>query len=267
MEMDPSVRAYYLGKAPLFGSALLALRAELLLLSSPILYEDLERLWGLRLKEHLGFDVDTKVFARQKNHLGEAFDRALCISVEKCVAHGKNTPILFPGALTTIDAGIAISIPKGRQLVFDAAFTCVIGEEKLPLVAQAPLDALKEIANLNGAISPRAIAEVIQRHAWSNGLSIVTALVGHGIGYSMHEWPGLPNAVLAGTSATKLPNHIFINPEPMYVSLPDKGKLADVHIHDDGWSVMTSGPSSHWETTFYYDGERLHDIVGITRVS
>lgn len=265
MPLSPSSRDIYLKTAPLFGKALLALRAELMLSSSGITYKELEDLWSLRLRENLTFFTDTKVFARQKNHLGEEFGRSLCVSAEKCVAHGKNISVLSPGNLVTIDAGVAISISGGRQLVFDAAFTCIVGQEDIPLVARAPLDALKEIARLQGDVTQRAIAQIIQEHAWRNGLSIVTALVGHGIGYSMHEWPGIPNAVLAGTSSAKLPCDILINPEPMYVKLQGQ-KVADVFIGEDGWSVITSGPSAHWETTFYYDGKRLHDIVGITGV-
>jgi methionyl aminopeptidase len=112
-------------------------------------------------------------------------------------------------------------------------------------------------------MTTKDISHLIQEEAWSKKLSVVTSLVGHGIGYDMHEWPGIPNVVY--NAALRLLPHTFINPEPMFVQ-GDGSKVARIYLDDDGWSVMTTGISSHWETTFYYDGVHLRDIVGMTEI-
>ena len=266
--MNKDVRREYLKVAALFGTVMTQLYDSLRTASSGLTYIEIRTLFQELVYKEIPlsrYSVDTYVFSRMTNHLGEEFDKILCVSINECVAHGKNKTEINLGDIVSIDAGIAVSIgSSNRKLYFDAAFTCELGNKHLSTLASAPLQALKVISKLEGEISTRDIAKSIQEIAWSNNFSVVTALTGHGIGYSLHEYPSIPNAVFSNTTI-KLPHHIMINPEPMYVQ-GDGSKVATVRLNDDGWSVITTGLSSHWETTFYYDGEKLHDIVGLTNI-
>lgn len=269
--MDPVVIQKYKEIAFVFGLTMKELLRRIQLTQDPIRHDEISSQFDRILAQHLPskeYIVDHTPFHVMENHLGERFGRNICISVGNCVAHGKNVECIVPGEIVTIDAGIAVlprtKLARNRRLFFDAAFTCEVGNKDLSDLAYAPLNALKKISLLKGNISVRDIATIIQQTAWASELGVVTALVGHGIGYSLHEYPGIPNAVFDRTTL-KLPPHIMINPEPMYAQVRGD-KIATVRLDDDGWSVMTTGLSSHWETTYYYDGDKLCDIVGMTNI-
>ena len=85
----------------------------------------------------------------------------------------------------------------------------------------------------------------MQKHAESNGFSVVRALVGHGIGTEMHEQPSVPNFGRRGTGIRlKSGNTIAI--EPMINAGTFK-----VDFLGDGWGVVTKDglPSAHYENT------------------
>ena len=77
------------------------------------------------------------------------------------------------------------------------------------------------------------------------GLGIVRDLVGHGVGYAVHEDPNIPNYGVAGTGPT-LRAGMIIAIEPM-------ATLGDwrVNILSDGWTVVTRDNSlaAHFEHT------------------
>ncbi len=92
------------------------------------------------------------------------------------------------------------------------------------------------------------ISEEIQNFVESNGFSIVTTFVGHGIGKSLHEDPQIPNFVPPSSNGrgVKLKEGMVIAIEPMVnVGSPD------VKILDDGWTAVTSDGrlSAHFEHT------------------
>ena len=77
------------------------------------------------------------------------------------------------------------------------------------------------------------------------GYGIVTALVGHGIGTSLHEDPSVPNYHM-NNRGIKLVAGMTLAIEPMI----NLGR-GDVDFLDDGWTCVTSDrlPSSHYENT------------------
>ena len=103
----------------------------------------------------------------------------------------------------------------------------------------------KGIENLRAGTPLYDIGARIQRHAESNGFSVVRALVGHGIGREMHEDPSVPNFGKFGTGI-RLKAGMTICIEPMI----NMGRY-EVETLGDGWTVRTRDgkPAAHYENT------------------
>jgi methionyl aminopeptidase len=78
------------------------------------------------------------------------------------------------------------------------------------------------------------VSFAIQKHAESNGFSVVREYVGHGIGRKLHEEPPVMNFGQPGTGA-RLEAGMVICIEPMI----NEGSK-DVRTLSDGWTVVTS---------------------------
>jgi methionyl aminopeptidase len=88
-----------------------------------------------------------------------------------------------------------------------------------------------------GQVRPGArlgdIGFAIERHAKTNGYSVVRDYCGHGIGREMHEEPQVLNFGRRGTGMTLRPGMVFTI-EPML----NQGSRK-VSTSDDGWTVVT----------------------------
>jgi methionyl aminopeptidase len=98
------------------------------------------------------------------------------------------------------------------------------------------------------------IASRMQKHAESNGFSVVTAYVGHGIGRAMHENPQVPNFVSRETRKHdfRLEPGLVLAVEPMVnMGTPEVTTLRD------HWTVVTRDglPSVHVEHTLALTAE------------
>jgi methionyl aminopeptidase len=89
------------------------------------------------------------------------------------------------------------------------------------------------------------IGHVVQTFVESKGYSVVRALVGHGIGTSLHEEPPVPNYGRAGMGVILKPGMVFAL-EPMV----NVGTFR-VKTMPDKWTVVTADGklSSHFEHT------------------
>ena len=89
------------------------------------------------------------------------------------------------------------------------------------------------------------VSHAIQQHVEAAGLSIVRALVGHGIGRSMHEEPQIPNYGEPGTGVV-LEEGMVLAVEPMVTA----GRHA-IRVADDHWSIYSQDGSlaAHFEFT------------------
>ena len=90
------------------------------------------------------------------------------------------------------------------------------------------------------------IAEAVQKHAESNGYSVVREFGGHGVGLQFHEEPFVSHVGKKGTGMLLVPGMIFTI-EPMI----NMGK-PDIFIDsEDDWTVLTEDgyPSAQWEYT------------------
>jgi len=89
------------------------------------------------------------------------------------------------------------------------------------------------------------IGAVIQKHAESNGFSVVREFCGHGIGRNFHEDPQVLHYGRAGTGMILEPGMTFTI-EPMI----NAGKAAISEL-PDGWTIITKDRSlsAQWEHT------------------
>jgi len=172
------------------------------------------------------------------------FPYSLCISLNDQVVHGfPSTYELKDGDIVSVDCGVVLN-----KFFGDSAYTFPIGEvddETLTL-----LRVTKECLNRavdKAVVGMRVgdIAYAVQDHAEKNGFGVVRELVGHGVGFKLHEKPEVPNYGKRGTGA-KLEEGIVIAIEPMI----NAGKPG-VKFWSDGWTVSSidGKPSAHYEHT------------------
>jgi methionyl aminopeptidase len=85
----------------------------------------------------------------------------------------------------------------------------------------------------------------VQQVVEARGYGVVRALVGHGVGRSMHEDPQIPNHGAPGRGPKLAPGMVFAI-EPMITV----GSW-EIQAGDDGWAVYTADGSlaSHCEHT------------------
>ena len=100
-----------------------------------------------------------------------------------------------------------------------------------------------------------------RQHVEAAGLSIVRALVGHGIGRSMHEEPQIPNYGEPGTGIV-LEEGMVLAIEPMVTA----GRHA-IRVADDHWSIYSQDGSlaAHFEFTIAITARRAADPDALAR--
>jgi methionyl aminopeptidase len=173
------------------------------------------------------------------------FPAGLCTSVNSIVVHGipsKNT-ILKDGDIISLDIGM-----EYKGLYTDTAITVPVG--KISDVAKKLIDATKK--SLSAAIDQAKagnrigdIAFAAQKTAEAGGFSVVRDLVGHGVGYGVHEDPMVPNFGKKGTGEI-LREGMVLAIEPMICE-----HEYFVQFEPDGWTVSTQdgGLAAHFEHT------------------
>ncbi|MEC8537309.1 MAG: type I methionyl aminopeptidase [Bacteroidota bacterium] len=172
------------------------------------------------------------------------FPNTLCVSPNDEVVHGlPNNEKIKSGTILSIDCGV---IKNGY--FSDCAFTYEVGEvsnEKKQLleVTRKCLDLAVAAVNVGGYIGD--IGFTIQNYAEFFGFSVVRELVGHGVGFNLHEAPEVPNYGKKGEGVLIKPG-LVLAIEPM-INYGDK----EIVSLDDGWTIKTKDgkPSAHFEYT------------------
>jgi len=160
------------------------------------------------------------------------FPATICPSVNDEVVHAIPGEVaLREGDIVGLDVGV-----RKDGYYADAAITVPVGAVA-PEVLRL-LDVTRE-ALAAGIAQARAgnrigdISHAIQSHVERHGLSVVKALVGHGIGREMHEEPQVPNYGPAARGPRLMAGQV-IAIEPM-VNLGGD----EVVTRPDGWTVVT----------------------------
>ena len=172
------------------------------------------------------------------------FPATCCISVNDEIIHGiPSDRVIQEGDLVSVD------IVADKEGYFgDAARSYVVGNnpdaERLIKVTEECFWKGIEQAILGNRISD--ISNAIQTHAEKNGYSVIREYQGHGVGFEMHEDPGVPNYGKPGRGP-RLAEGMVIAVEPMV----NEGERYVFDDDDDGWTVVTADGklSAHYENT------------------
>ncbi|KKQ81839.1 MAG: Methionine aminopeptidase [Parcubacteria group bacterium GW2011_GWF2_38_76] len=198
------------------------------------------------LAEKLIFEGgDKPAFKNYRPHGAKiAFPSALCVSVNDEVVHG--IPVdteLLEGDIVSLDIGL-----EHKGLFTDMSITVPVGNiddgaKKLIEVTKKSLEiGIKEVRD--GAKIGN-IGYAIEKFVKQYGFGIVRELAGHGVGYSIHEPPYVPNFGKKNAGLT-LKEGMVIAIEPMVNEGGD-------HIYEapDKWTIKTKDGtrSAHFEKT------------------
>ncbi|MDE2312076.1 MAG: type I methionyl aminopeptidase [Patescibacteria group bacterium] len=173
------------------------------------------------------------------------FPAGLCTSVNDVVVHGipSRDKILKAGDIIGLDIGM-----EYKSLYTDTAITVPVGN--VSVEAKKLIEATKK--SLSAAIAQAKagnkigdIAYATQKTAEAAGFSVVRDLVGHGVGYEVHEDPAVPNFGKKGAGET-LREGMVIAIEPMLCQ-----HNYFLQFEADGWTISTKdgGLSAHFEHT------------------
>lgn len=175
--------------------------------------------------------VDLAARPASKGQYGYGF--VLNSSINHVVCHG------VPDARTIIGDGDIINLDitlEKNGYIADSSKTYPVGTvapsvRRLVRVAQEAM--WKGIRQVRPGAHLGDVGAAIERHAKSNGYSVVREYCGHGIGREMHEEPQVLNFGRPG-SGPKLREGMVFTIEPMV----NQGSRL-VTTEDDGWTVVT----------------------------
>jgi methionyl aminopeptidase len=172
------------------------------------------------------------------------YPKTLCASVNEQVVHGiPSSRKLKDGDIIGLDLGAIVAGFYG-----DSAVTVAVGKipEQTARMVQVTEESL--CLGIKEAVVGNRLTDIshaIQRHVESNGYSVVTEFVGHGIGRQLHEDPQVANYGKPG-QGQRLQSGMVIAIEPMV----NMGGSA-VRVLEDRWTAVTADGSlsAHFEHT------------------
>ena len=172
------------------------------------------------------------------------FPGTICASLNDEIVHGIPGPVrLQDGDILSVDIGLILD-----GWVADTARTFPIGSitaEAARLISVTETALARGIAQARPGNRVGDIGNAVQTEVEAAGYSVVRALVGHGVGRTMHEEPQVPNFGEPGTGPMLEPG-VVIAIEPMV----NVGGF-DVTVDADGWTIRTADGSlsAHAEHT------------------
>jgi methionyl aminopeptidase len=186
--------------------------------------------------------IGRKVKAAFKGYMG--YPASICVSVNDEVIHGiPGKRVLKNGDIISLDFGVNLD-----GYISDSAVTFPIGEiseadKKLIKITEECLYRGIEQAIAKNRVSN--ISKAVFTHAKKNNYGVVRDFCGHGVGFSLHEEPQIPNYINSGPNP-RLKKGMVIAIEPMINIGTD-----NVYTLEDGWTVKTGDNmnSAHFEHT------------------
>ena len=179
----------------------------------------------------------------------EGYPAHVCLSINNEVVHGfPFGKILREGDIVGLDLGIDY-----KGFFTDAAVTKVIGNNKendfnkKQKLARTAFQCLKRTQKYcRPGYRLGDIGYAVQSLAEKRGFSVVKKLVGHGVGFSVHEEPCIPNYGNRGEGIRLKPGMVLAI-EPMLNAGTDEVVLDE----EDSWTFRTADGaiSAHFEWT------------------
>ncbi|MBK7135011.1 MAG: type I methionyl aminopeptidase [Rhodocyclales bacterium] len=175
----------------------------------------------------------------------QPYPKSICASINHQVCHGvPGDKALKNGDIVNLDITVIKDGWHG-----DTSRMFIVGKDA-SILARRLCAVTYECLWLGiGQVRPGAhlgdIGHAIQRHAESNGFSVVREFCGHGIGRQFHEEPQVLHYGKPGSGPELRPGMIFTI-EPMI----NAGKAAISEL-PDGWTIVTKDRSlsAQWEHT------------------
>ena len=165
----------------------------------------------------------------------EGFPATICVSPNDVVVHGiPDETILAKGDLLGIDMGI-----KYMDVYSDMSITIPIGNEYREKSTQHFVDTVKKatLAGIDVAVVGNRVGDIgyaIQSIVEAGGYSVVREMVGHGVGYQLHEDPYIP-----GFGKPHTGEKLYDGQTIAIEAIINQGKR-DIFIDgDDGWTTYT----------------------------
>ncbi|TSD02887.1 MAG: methionine aminopeptidase [Parcubacteria group bacterium Athens0714_16] len=173
------------------------------------------------------------------------YPASLCVSIDDEIVHcvPSEKRIIKNGDIVSLDIGM-----KYENLITDMAYTVGVGKindkakKLIETTKTALLSGIKEVKAGNHVGN---IGFAVEKVAKENGFSVFRELVGHGVGYELHEEPFIPNFGFKG-DGEKLEEGMVIAIEPMI----GEG-IGKIISGEDGFTYKTKDGkrSAHFEHT------------------
>lgn len=199
--------------------------------------EDIDILTCQFLKDHDATSADLHY---------QGYPKSICTSVNDEVCHGipSKDVVLKEGDIINVDA---TSCYKGYYA--DASRMFMIGKVSdearrlVEVTRECLYKGIEAIKPYESTLSD--IGRAVQKHAESNGYSVVREFCGHGVGLSMHEDPYVLHYDPGYKTELLVPGMV-ITIEPMI----NQGKR-NIHIGENEWTAYTDDGklSAQWEHT------------------
>lgn len=163
------------------------------------------------------------------------FPANLCVCINEEIVHGipnEDPRTIQEGDIVTVDLGLT-----HKKLVTDSARTVTVGNvdkvgKELVWATREALMAGIDAARGGGHVGDigAAVEAVIKKTPFV----IIRDLVGHGVGYSVHEDPYVPNYGTKGTGEELVPGMVLA----VEVMLAESGK-GGIKVMPDGYTYVT----------------------------
>ncbi len=174
------------------------------------------------------------------------FPASICVSLNDEIVHGipnENPKILKDGDVVKLDMCLT-----HKGLITDSALTVVVGKVDPKIQKMIDTTKLALEAGIKAAKGNKNVGDIgyaIERVAKAAGFKVVEDLCGHGVGYSVHEDPFIPNYGERG-EGDKLKPGMVLAIEPMLTT-----GSKNIRLDSDGYTFRTADGSlsTHFEHT------------------
>lgn len=163
----------------------------------------------------------------------EGFPNTLCVGVNDVVVHGiPDNYRLKSGDIVSLDFGLIY-----KKVYSDTAYTVMIGEvdpETTKFVDTVEKSLYKGIEQAVTGNRVGDIGSAIQSTVEAQGYSVVREMVGHSVGYELHEEPFIPGYGTQGKG-----EKLYEGQTLAIETIINQGKPAITISKKDGWTSKT----------------------------